>query len=374
MDNTAITLAYQHLTFNYPQAAAELYRAAGTADELYACRKDVRQIIPDASENLCSLLSNDWDSTLRWAEEEMEWCEKKHITILTLGSADYPQRLVNCFDAPIVLYSMGNGNLNAAHTVSIVGTRQCTQYGKDMVDKIVAELKAQVPDLLVVSGLAYGIDVCSHKAALKNGIDTVGVLAHGLDTMYPASHRDIAIRMLQHGGLLTEYHSKTRGDRQNFLRRNRIVAGIGDCTIVAESMQHGGSLVTARIANDYNNEVFAIPGRVGDATSEGCNDLIKANKAHMLTSAQDIIDTLGWQTIAASDAARRQGIQMQMFPELTPDEQLIVDVLQKEDKQQNIICAMTGIPVHKVSVALFQLEMKGIVKALAGSVYHLIVR
>ena len=370
--NYKSSLAYQRLTFNHPQAAIQLLLAAGTADEIYAHRNDIRQIMPDATDTLCSLLSGDWSPQLSWAEQEIEWCDKKNIRILVAGTPDYPQRLINCVDAPIVLYYLGNADLNSQHIISVVGTRQSTSYGHDMLHTLIADLQKKIPDVLIVSGLAYGIDVCSHREAMAAGLPTVGVVAHGLDTMYPAAHRNVAIEMLHNGGLLTEYTSHTRGDRQNFLRRNRIVAGIADCVIVAESMQHGGSLVTARIANDYNREVFAIPGRISDKASEGCNDLIRHNKAYMLTCADDIIDSMGWHTAQETAAQRSQGIQPSLFPLLSHEQQVVVQTLHDADLQQNVISQRCNLPIGQVSSILFELEMQGVIKQLAGGTYHLI--
>lgn len=372
-ENAIQALAYQRLTMNYPQAAMILYQAAGSIETVYEHRKDIREIMPEATELLAKTLNADWESTMRWAENELRWCKEKNIQFLHPGMQEYPQRLTNCFDAPMGLFYLGNTNLNAEHIISIVGTRQSTPYGHDMLHRIIADLKRMVPDVLIVSGLAYGIDVCSHKEALAAGLDTVGVLAHGLDTMYPASHRNIAAQMVRQGGLLTEYPSQTRGDRANFLRRNRIVAGMSDCTIVAESMEHGGSLVTARIANDYGREVFAIPGRITDKASEGCNDLIRNNKGVMLTSAQDIIDMLGWTTVQAKEAAMSQGIQPSLFPTLSSDQQRIVEALRNNDLQLNALAMTTGIPIGKMSAVLFEMEMQGMVKALAGGTYHLTI-
>ncbi|MDE5987378.1 MAG: DNA-processing protein DprA [Prevotella sp.] len=347
-----------------------LYLAAGTAAEIYVCREDMRQVTPDASDALCSLLRSDWKAELLWAERELEWCEKKQIRVLCPDDTDYPQRLRDCIDAPIVLFTLGNADLNAPHTVSIVGTRENTAYGHDCVSRLVRELKAVVPDVVIFSGLAYGTDVCAHKSALDNGISTVGVVAHGLDMMYPASHRGIASEMLSRGGVVSEYPSGTRCGKSNFLRRNRIVAGLGDCTVVAESKAHGGSLVTARIANDYNREVFAFPGRVCDTASEGCNALIRDNKAMLLTSACDIVESLGWQTARQQQEERKKGIQLEAFPKLSPDSQRVLDTLADGDAQLNVISVKSGLTVGKAAALLFELEMQGFVKPYAGGVYH----
>lgn len=367
------SLAFQRLTMNYPQTAIQLYHEAGTAAEVYANKGSIRDVLPEATDLLCKALDVDWNGHIEWATREVEWCDKNHIKVLYPSHPDYPQRLLNCIDAPIGLFTLGNADLNAPHILSIVGTRQATAYGTDMIHRIVRDMRKKIPDLLVVSGLAYGIDVCAHREALAAGLDTVGVLAHGLDTMYPASHRNVAAEMTRHGGLLTEYPSHTRGDRQNFLRRNRIVAGIADCTIVAESMEHGGSLVTARLASDYGRDVFAIPGRVNDKASEGCNELIRRHKAHMLLSAQDIIDTLGWMSVEKQQEERQHGIQPDLFPNLSPDQRVIIEILKDGDKQLNAIASQSGLHISKASSLLFELEMQGMIKALAGGTYHLLV-
>lgn len=365
------TLAYQRLTMNHPQAAIELFRTAGTAKEVYANRKDIRSLAPDATDTLRNIIAADWDGCLNWAEKELEWCEKKRIRYLTADSDGYPQRLHDCLDAPVGVFYLGNADLNSRHVMAIVGTRQSTPYGHGVIERLIAELKEAVPDVLIVSGLAYGIDVCAHRESLKNGVDTVGVLAHGLDTMYPASHRSTAAEMVSHGGLLTEYPSQTRGDRMNFLRRNRIVAGMADCTLVVESMAHGGSLVTARISNDYGREVFAVPGRIGDKASEGCNALIGKNKALMMTKAQDIMEAMGWQDVRERQAAMKRGIEQELFPTLSPDQQKVVDALRHDDLQLNMIAVKTALPISRVNAVLFELEMMGIVKPYAGGTYHL---
>lgn len=368
----AYSLAFQRLTFHIPHAAMQLLCDAGSAENIYAHHHNINDIVPNANQNVSKLLNVNWEPYLAWAEQEIAWCEKNKIRILVAGTPEYPQRLLNCNDAPVVLYYLGNADLNAEHIISVVGTRQSTPYGHDMLHRIITDLKTLVPDVLIVSGLAYGIDVCSHKEAMAASLPTVGIVAHGLDTLYPAAHRSIAVQMVKHGGLLSEYTSKTKGDRQNFLRRNRIVAGICDCVIVAESMEHGGSLVTARIANDYNRTVFAIPGRITDKASEGCNNLISNSKAYMLTSAHDIIKIMGWQTADEQTAIRAAGIQTSMFNSLSPDEQLITDTLKDEDLQRNVIAQKTGLPINTVSSILFELEMKGIVKQFAGATYHFV--
>lgn len=370
MDERQYTIAMQQLLFNFPDAAIRMYRTCGTAVAVYEHRNDIRSVIPDASDTLVRIISGDWSEALKKAEDEMAWCRSKSINILTPADSGYPRRLNTCHDAPLALYYLGSADLNNTHILSIVGTRKSTQYGHEVITTILGELKKKFPDLLIVSGLAYGIDVEAHRTAINNGMPTVGVVAHGLDTIYPAAHRSTAVKMLSNGGLLTEYVHRTPGDRQNFLRRNRIVAGMSDATLVIESKAHGGSLVTARIASDYGREVFAVPGNILCESSEGCNRLIHDNKATALLSADDIITTLGWQYQQIYDAAKVQGIQTTMFNAPTPDEQKVIDILTNEDLNINDLALKTGIPSATLSSTVFQMEMSGKIRALPGNLLH----
>lgn len=308
------------------------------------------------------------------AKEEMAWCEQNNVLILTISDADYPDRLRHCNDAPMVLFARGKADLNAPHIISIVGTRKSTLYGHDCINKIVKDLTCLCPDIVIVSGLAYGIDICAHRAALSNGLSTVGVVAHGQDTLYPSVHRNDANKMcLGNGGVVTEFFHGTRSLAPYFLQRNRIIAGMSDAVIVAESAVHGGGLYTARLAQDYHREVFAIPGPINAPASEGTNNLIRDNKATLITSAQDILNLMQWQPTADISKARKQGIERQMFLNLTPDEQKIIDCLkQSGDMQTNIIAMQTDIPIGTLNALLFSLEMKGAVKQLSGNTYHLL--
>jgi DNA processing protein len=265
-----------------------------------------------------------------------------------------------------MLYFKGKANFNSEKVISIVGTRESTEYGERMCNKLIEDLVEH--DVLIVSGLAYGIDICAHKASVKNNLATVGVFAHGLDKVYPAIHKSTADKMLKNGGLLTDFTSNTRPNPENFPRRNRIVAGISDATIVIESKKDGGSLITADIANSYSRDVFAYPGRVGDSTSEGCNNLIKQNKAALIQSAADIIYLLGWE----QHKQKKKNTQKQLFIELNQEEELVVNVL-KERESINIddLCFSTKMPMSKVSALLLNLEFSGIVKSLPGKVYKL---
>ena len=303
----------------------------------------------------------------------MEFITKHNIRALTLNDADYPLRLRECADAPILLYYKGSADLNQRFVVDIVGTRHCTTYGQDLVHRFVTRLRELCPQVLIFSGLAYGIDICAHHQALSVGYETVGVLAHGLDTIYPYHHRDTAVEMTKHGGLLTEYMTQTEPLPNNFRQRNRIVAGMSDATIVVESAYKGGALITARIAQDYGRDVLAFPGAVGAPYSEGCNQLIRDNKAGLITSADDFVEAVGWQDDVQRQKAETQGIERQLFPELTPEEQAIVSLLQQtNDLQLNILSVKTNIPIGQLTALLFQMEMKGIVRPLAGGTYHLL--
>ncbi len=373
MPSTLHAMALAHALRFSPTVLNTLCAHAGSLDAVIQHRNDIRSVVPDASERLQHTLQN-LDDSLKRAEQELAFCEQKHIQVLVRGTdSGYPARLMQCDDAPYVLYYRGTAPLNATHTISIVGTRNATTYGKDFVQRLIADLCHAMPDLLVVSGLAYGIDICAHREAMEHGLNTIGVLAHGLDTIYPASHRNDANRMVMHGGLLSEYMSGSKADKMQFVQRNRIVAGMTDATLVVESADKGGALITARIAREYNRDVLAVPGRHNDATSKGCNLLIRENVAALVTSAENIIETLGWQNDIQQWQQRDKGVEQQLFPNLTNDEQHIVELLQKEnDLNVNTLSVQTGIDVGQLFALLFNLEMLGIVKPYAGGVYHLV--
>ena len=356
--------------FNFATALA-LYRALGSARAIYEHRADIRDAVDDCPPRLAKALAH-WDEPLRRAEAEMEFATRHGISVLTPADPRYPQRLTECTDAPIALYYKGAAELNRLRVISVVGTRHATPYGHDLVSRLMAGLKELCPGVLVVSGLAYGIDICAHREALAQGFDTVAVLAHGLDRIYPPAHRDTALGMLRQGGLLTEFMSGTNADKPNFVRRNRIVAGLADATVLVESAAKGGGLITAAIARSYNRDVLAFPGAVGAPYSEGCNRLIRDNGAALITSASDLVDALGWRDEARACRARREGIERQLFPELSADERLVTDLLANtNDLQLNIIAVRTGLPVARLTALLFSLEMKGVVRPLAGGTYHL---
>jgi len=350
----------------------QLYRELGSATSVIEHRNDISDIIPDASPRLINALKN-IDEPLKRAEVELKYDSEHNIQALALNDDRYPQRLKNVDDAPIVLFYKGNANLNAQRVINIVGTRQCTVYGQDLIRKFVAELKDLCPNTLIVSGLAYGVDINAHRFALQNGFETIGVLAHGLDTLYPSAHRQTANEMIHQGGLLTEFLTMTNADKINFVRRNRIVAGMSDACILVESAAKGGGLITTEISQSYGRDVFAFPGRIGDQYSEGCNHLIRDNGAGLITSAKDFVNAMGWQDDAKLANAQKKGIQREMFPELSEEEKVIVRILHKNnDLQINILTVQANIPIHKLTALLFDLEMKGVVKELAGGMYHLL--
>ena len=370
---TFYAMALTRLTnFNFQQAL-EIYKAAGSAQNLYEHRNEVDDMIEGCTPRLVEALK-DWGDAMKRAEAEVKYMEEHKIRACTLLDDDYPQRLLECADAPLVLYYKGNSDLNQARIISMVGTRQITNYGRDLCHKFIRELHELCPHVLIVSGLAYGVDICAHRESLANGYETIGVLAHGLDQIYPYHHRDTAAQMVEHGGLLTEFMTQTNADKANFVRRNRIVAGMSDSTIVIESAAKGGSLITAEIAQSYDRAVFAFPGNIGQPFSEGCNNLIRDNGAGLISSAEDFVKAMGWEYDAVRRQALADGIERQLFPELSPEEQKIVSLLQQtNDLQLNIISVKTGIAIHQMTALLFQLEMKGVIKPLAGGMYHLLM-
>lgn len=338
--------------------------------DIFENHRNIRDVIPDASDALVHIL-DDVSDALGRAEKELDFVCKKNIECLMYSDEKYPQRLLECDDAPLVLFVCGNADLNRKHIVSMVGTRRCSNYGKDVCRNFIAELKELDPDILIVSGLAYGIDVCTHKESLRNGLQTLGILAHGLDRIYPSVHRQTAVEMTKNGGLLTEYLSKTTPEKGNFVQRNRIVAGISDATIVVESAEKGGSLITANLAHSYQREVFAFPGRVYDDSSKGCNRIIHNNMAHSIRSARDLLEIMNWKPMESDF----QPMQQQLFVKLTDDERKITDCLKEaEDKSVNQIVSETGLSFSSVSVMLFELENKGIIDFIGATRYRLLRR
>lgn len=348
--------------------AHNLLQAAGNATVLFTRTKELPDLLPQINPKLLQAFSH--PEVIRRCEAELAFAEKNHIACLTAEDTAYPSRLRECNDAPLVLFYRGNADLNSRHVVSMVGTRNATDYGKQLCDRFVRELKELMPDVLIVSGLAYGIDIHAHRAALQYQLDTVGVLAHGLDRIYPYVHRHTAATMIAQGGLLTEFMSGTNPDRQNFVKRNRIVAGISDATIVVESAAKGGSLITAEIADSYHRDCFAFPGRIGDTYSEGCNNLICSNRAVLLQSAEELVKAMNWNRPKEVPSA----IQRQLFPELNAEETQVIQLMQKhpEGVQVNNLVVESNIPITRMTGILFELELKGLIRNYAGGVYKTI--
>lgn len=318
--------------------------------------------------------AEDYATYERLAEEEIKWCQENKVQIITIDDEKYPYRLRECPDAPMALFVRGKADLNSARYLAVVGTRKITPYGSDCINKIIDEMGRLCPDVVINSGLAYGVDITAHRAAMRNGMPTIGVVAHGQGTLYPSHHRSDANKMvLGNGAVVTEFYHDIFPEARNFLQRNRIIAGMSDAVLIPESASHGGGLVTVRTAIDYNRDVLAIPGSISSEFSAGPNNLIRDNKASLVTSAEDIINVMGWENVEALEKARQRGIEKSLFVELSADEQKVVDALKTHgDQSVNALTAVTGLPVRTVTSTLFMLEMKGITKTLQGNVHHLV--
>lgn len=343
----------------------KLVSLCGSAEAVFREPRHHLKKMPRIGELLAQAIGN--KEILIRAEKEVSFVERYHITPLFFQDKGYPHRLKHCLDGPILLFYKGTADINSNRVIGIVGTRKATEYGKSVTREIIAGLVHQ--QILVVSGLAYGIDSCAHRYSLDFGLSTIGVLGHGLDTVYPWLHRPLAEKMLAQGGLLTEFLSKTKPDRSNFPKRNRIIAGLCDAVIVVEAGRKGGALITADIANSYNRDVFAVPGRVTDPFSDGTNYLIRTNRAALIQKADDIEYLMGWK----ETTGKVQAIQRKIFIEMTVDEEKIVTILQ-ESGQMGIdeICIQVETSMSKVSASLLNLEFEGIVKCMPGKVYSLL--
>ncbi|WET00660.1 DNA-processing protein DprA [Flavobacterium sp. YJ01] len=311
------------------------------------------------------LLKNLRDKTIfQKAESELEFIKKNKINVSYFQDQKYPEKLKHCFDAPILIFTAGNIDFEKKKMISIVGTRQITSYGTDFCRKLIEDLAPLDP--IIVSGFAYGVDIVAHQAAMDYNLQTIGVLAHGLNRIYPSSHKKYMARLEENGGFITEFWSDSNPDKEKFVRRNRIVAGMTEATIVIESADKGGSLITANMANDYNRDVFAVPGRVTDKYSQGCNNLIKTQKANVLTNAADLIYMLNWDI-----KENPKNIQKQLFVELEPEEQKIYDFLQKNGKELlDVIAVQCDFPIYKMSAILLNMELKGLIRPLPGKLFE----
>jgi DNA processing protein len=345
--------------------AKNLIAYCGSAEAVFKEKKSHLLKIPNIGTKTAQAIAN--QNVLLRAEEEITFIEKNEIQTYYYLDNNYPNRLKNCLDAPVLLYGKGNMDLNHQKMISVVGTRNNTIYGELFCDELLKELVDY--NVCVVSGMAYGIDIIAHRGCLHYQIPTIGVVAHGLDRMYPKIHQKEARKMMNNGGILTEYLSQTIPDKENFPQRNRIVAGMTDATIVVESAIRGGSLITAELANGYNRDVFALPGNINHSFSKGCNWLIKTNRAHIIESAKDLIQMLNWDIIDK----KTQNTQTSLFLDLTKEEKIIWDIL-KENSELSIddICFKSNMTISKVSGLLLSLEFSGLIKSLPGKIYRMI--
>jgi len=348
--------------------AKRLIAYCGGVEAVFKESKSALTKVPGIGQVIANEIVN--QKVLDRAKSEVDFIVKHSIQTLFYLNDDYPKRLKQCDDGPIVLFVKAKQNIdfNQQKVISVVGTRSITDYGKMVCEDIITQLAERGHNPIVVSGLAYGVDICAHRAALKNRVPTIAVLGHGLDTIYPSIHRNTAKEIYEEGALVTDFPSKTKPDRNNFIKRNRIIAGLSDATIVVESAEQGGSLITADIAVSYNREVFAIPGTVNSKSSKGCNLLIKTNKAALIDSADDIEFQLDWELGNAQKAAP----QLSLFTELSDDEQAVFDVIKERGQEViDVICFKTKFPVAKVSSILLNLEFAGLIKSRPGKVFSL---
>lgn len=345
-----------------PVQAKILAEHLGNAEDIFKAKKSALEKIDGIGEIKAASIKNFQDFS--FAEKEIEFIEQYNVKTFFLSDNDYPKRLMNCYDPPTILYYKGNANLNASKIVAVIGTRLHTEYGRQLTETLIKDLASQ--NVLVVSGMAFGIDGIAHKAALKNALPTVGVLAHGLDILYPPEHTALAKEMLStNGGLLTEFPSRTKPDRHNFPTRNRIVAGMSDATIVVETNNKGGSMITAELANSYNKDVFAFPGRTTDTKSAGCNTLIKTNKATLISNANDVIEALGWKENHKIKKAQRQ-----LFIDISAEERIILEILkEKETVHIDELNLKSNLSSSTVAAAILNLELQNIICSLPGKLY-----
>lgn len=348
--------------------AKTLISYAGSTEKLFKTPTSKLLKISGIGPKTAEIFKNTSDILAR-AEKEISFIEKNNINTYFYYDKQYPKRLLNCIDSPLFIFAKGNVDFNKERFVNIVGTRHATDYGKEITEKLIADLATN--DVSLVSGLAYGIDICAHKAALKYDMQNIAVLAHGLDRIYPAQHKNVAEKLQQNGALVSDFLSGTNPDRQNFPDRNRIVAGMTDATIVVESAISGGALITAEIANNYNKDVFAFPGKVTDEYSQGCIKLIKQHKANLVTSAKDIIEFMNWDL--EKSIVKKEIIQPQLFLDLSENEKMIYDYMQAKDKTHiDELSINIQLPQSAITSNLLQLEMKGIIASLPGKMYKIL--
>jgi DNA processing protein len=345
--------------------AKKLINHCGSAEAVFKATKKQLKAIEGVGEIMYNNLKN--TEVFKAAEQEVKFVRDNGVKPFFYLEKEYPERLKHCIDGPVVLFTSGDINLEGRKTISIVGTRQMTSYGADFCRKLIEDLSPLDP--VIISGFAYGVDIHAHTVAMDNNLKTIGVVAHGLNQVYPKTHKKYVSKMEENGGFITEFWSTSNPDRENFVKRNRIVAGLSEATIIIESADKGGSLITANIANDYNRDVFAVPGRVTDKYSMGCNNLIKQQKANVLTDAADLIYMLNWQL----EEKKQKPVQKQLFISLENDEQRIYDYLQKNGKElMDIIALRCEMPIYKISSLLLNMELKGVIRPLPGKMFEAI--
>lgn len=344
--------------------AKKLLSHCGNAQEVFQMKPSKSNSIDKIGTNLIRKLKD--KKAFRQAEIELEFIIRNNINCTYFLHENYPEKLKHCIDGPVLLFQSGNIDLKNRKIISIVGTRQITSYGADFCRGLIAEIAPLNP--VIVSGFAYGVDITAHLAAIEHGLQTVGVVAHGLNQVYPAKHKRYVSKMEQNGGFMTEFWSDSFPAPENFVRRNRIVAGLSEATVVIESADKGGSLITANMANDYNRDVFAVPGRTSDKYSQGCNNLIKSQRANLLTSAADLIYMLNWDL-----QTETKSVQKQLFVSLDDSEQKIYDfLLQKGKELLDVIALQCDLPIHKLSGILLNMELKGVIRPLPGKLFEAI--
>ena len=345
--------------------AKKLINHLGSAENVFNAKRQQLLSIEGVGDVLYNSLKN--KEVFKLAEAEMKFIKDNGIKTSFYKERDYPDRLKHCIDGPVILFSSGNINLEGRKTLSIVGTRQMTSYGADFCRKLIEDIAPLDP--VIISGFAYGVDIHAHNIAMEQGLQTIGVVAHGLNQVYPKVHKKYVAKMEENGGFFTEFWSTSNPDKENFVKRNRIVAGLAEATVIIESADKGGSLITANVANDYNRDVFAVPGRVTDKYSMGCNNLIKSQRAHLLTNAADLLYILNWQP----EEAKQKAVQKQLFITLEDDEQKVYDFLQKNGKElMDVIALECGMPVFKLSSLLLTMELKGVIRPLPGKLFEAI--
>jgi DNA processing protein len=344
--------------------AKKLLAHCGTAEAVFNSKTSQLAAIDGVGTMLLKSLKD--KTVFEKANRELEFIKLNDIKVSSFQDEDYPDRLKHCFDGPVLLFSSGNINLKNRKIISIVGTRQITSYGTEFCRKLIEDIAPLDP--IIVSGFAYGVDIVAHQLAMDNNLQTIGVVAHGLNQIYPKTHKKYVAKVEGNGGFMTEFWSTSNPDKENFVRRNRIVAGMSEATIVIESADRGGSLITANMANDYNRDVFAVPGRITDKYSAGCNNLIKTQKANVLTSAADLVYILNWDV-----EKETKPVQKQLFVTLDDDEQKVYDYLLKTGKElMDIIALRCDFPIYRISGLLLNMELKGVIRPLPGKLFEAI--